>query len=556
MIKPVLPLKLFKTLMMLILTLVILIILTPIIMLAVMYDYKGFKVVADDYEATNVESVVSTGLDEFLIEQNSFDILLSTDQLNGVVVSTLQQQNPNYLNDQVSEDESKYAISESMFGYKGSKATISDDHISLLSGADLNLGFMTYRTTITIKLKALNTEKGISLQLAKLDIGSLPILPIYGFARWVGNIAGYDLNEIIESAVPIGVFDAETMTFDLAVSDLESVLVGNNEQDVLMKALFSFAQQTFGPNDEKLFGIHVKTSQNEAIKGELGVNLNLGLLKTNESFNDYAFTRLDQSQLTQVFQGQMANLLISSLTSTPGTLDLMVEEKVMNQVLDYYLQDSMVVSESLTFNGKTYTITTSPLVIDVKADQKAHVKLFIELSNGTDTFTTMFDIVTTPSLRNKDLVLTIEAAYIGDDVSIDDANIDNILAILGETTLIQGHDIVVENFTDNIANDAVTFSGLSVVENYFIFKLTPSPTLPLYQQIADIQGEIADALNELANDPNFGYINDILTNNTDPAAQQQALLEEIAQLTPTEQQALFDALSQQLDVDLSGLLQP
>lgn len=556
MVRSVFPIKLFKLIFKLILTLLIIILILPIVLLALMYDYSNFKVEVDSqYQNITVEQMMSDSLDSFLNEETEhLEIGLSSEETNGLLIATFRANNPHYLTEDTTalDDDRKYAIYSEPLGYKGSLVDIKDNVLVLTSGADLKLGFITYRTTLKVTLGITATDEGYQLKVENLNIANLPVLPIYGFAKWSAQLFGVDIAAILEDAIPFGTFDAQNLIFDLSMDQISDLLMGNDGSDIL-KALLGFSMQKFGSQNQRLLDIYL----NESSGGAFGVEFRLGLLKTLQTYQPLAHRITTNSELEALYQGQMANLLLSALTSDDGTLSLYLDELVVNQMVDYYLKDTMISEEEIIFNGKTYTLKTEPVSIEIKEQEIMHIKLFMSLKGSdTQTFNTLFDLKTKVELVGKDLVLTVENIGIGDEVSFDNENVALIMSLLGNNDIIVGNQIILKDFTESFVDEAIEIKEIYTQDAVLELVIEPNQDSALYQQISDLKNEIETALYMVASMPEFDAIADAIGNPLEPMTpeKQAEIIDAVNNLSPEEQAEFFTALEGVLTTDLSGLL--
>ncbi|HLT00518.1 MAG TPA: hypothetical protein VK005_03400 [Acholeplasma sp.] len=541
--------KLIKFIFKLVGFLILLSVLMPIILLVIMY--KGYEAPKDDFAnatSTSFEEIAATQLDEFLSDQNatSFNFTFNQANANAALKAIYAAENPNFASDDpnVPESEKKYAIPFADYGgLKGVTIGFADDQVTIEAGVEAGMSNIYYQTTIkivftvSIEQAEVNgaTQNEYRLTIKDISIGNLPILWMYDFANWTyGQISGSDLNTLIGTMVQdFGYFDLNTKSVWIYTEDLINLIKaedGSNE--AMLEALFGFIDD--GDLLDTVFS-----------EGEGGLSIALGQMRSTKIQYVLTSQLQNDADVETMFTGQLTSLLISSLGGS-GTLNYDMHEMAFNQLLDYYVGDSMNITQTLELGAHVYEISTQPIFGKFE-DGKVHFTVIMTLAkqgDATKYFKTDFTLIATPSVSNdkEDLVFTIDEISIGDGILIDSTKVAVILNLIGENEIIVGNQIILADFLGEFASQGVSVEDLLVVGNYLRFELVPTGANA--QILADLQDAIQNALDNVLADPDYANVQDAFDNFlADPEnSDVSEILDSMNDLTPAQQQALFDAL--------------
>lgn len=534
----------------------LILVLLPIILLIIMY--KGYTAPVDDFEqyptGLSFNDIAQNRLDEFLDSADNagsesdatFDFTLTQAEANAALKGLYAVENPNFgsTDTNIPEDERKYAFSFGIGGFKGATATFYEGGMRVEAGGEVSF----YQTTLYVDLKFDINEDDYKLTIADMKIGNLPILWMYDLASWGFSLAtGNDLDTMLEEMVPFGEFDADKKSFTITGETLADLVSGDDNQNSgLMRALLTFI------TDAELLDSGFDEDQG-------GIALKLGLMHSSKTQYVLANQISDEAELTALLEGQMSSILVSSLLSNEPTLNYDMHEVSFNQLLEYYIGRHMSNSVPIEFGDKTYTLETKPLFAKFINNQM-HLTIIMTLSGDTGVFTTDFTLVATPSVaaNGEDLVFTINAVNIGDDLQLAGTpdKVATILGLLptgdGSSYAVDGDKLVLKEFLKDVQGNGVEVEEISVTGSYLRFVLTPDAEAAA--ALEELQNVIDAVLDTVTDNPDFQDVNDALQDyladpeNTDPAV----ILDAINDLTPEQQQELFDNLLGALD-SIDGL---
>ncbi|VEU83093.1 hypothetical protein [Acholeplasma hippikon] len=535
----------------------LLITLSPFILLAIMY--KGYTIPADDFlvtEELSFTDIAARNLDLFLSDpsKESFEFTLTKNEANAAMKTLYAKDNPSFMSEDESlpKEDRLYAIKFGNFGgFKGANITFAEDELTITAGADAGFNGIYYKTTLKITLglviDAVELEDGttqtvIKLAVKSVNIGNLPVFWMYDGANWlVKQIFKKSINEFIQQSIQgLGNFDLDTRTVVITSKDILG-FVNNSNENAMLDAVFAMV-------DELELIESTFTDTHGGLKLELGKlrSTDAGYVLTSQLQND--------QDVETLFTGQLSSLLVSTLLSNESTLKYNMHEMAFNQLLDYYVRDSMNISEKIELGGEAYLIQTEPLFARFVNNQ-VHFNIILKIvkeSDPTKQFKTSFILKTTPSVNASDLVFTITEVGIGDTETVSSATIEKVLKLVGETDIIQGNQIILEDFLNEFATQGVTVKQISVNGSYLVFELEPNGTNA--SVLAELQDAISDALNDVLQDPEYADVldafEDFLANPT--SNDTSGILDAINNLDPTQQSLLFDQLLDSLG-DISNL---
>src|SRR5690554_3335425 len=211
-----------------------------------------------------------------------------------------------------------------------------------------------------------------------------------------------------------------------------------------------------------------------------------------------------------------------------------MHEDAFNQLVAYYIGDSMDMTQSFDFEDYEYTLETLPLYANF-INNKIHFTIIMKLyntANPTDVFQTDFTLLTTPSIstNKKDLIFSIDSINIGDDTTVTNDKVSTILALVGENEMIDGDRIVLKDFMDNFSNAAMSVQSVRVYGKYLRFVVEPTATNQ--QAFDDLQDAIDQALQTVLLDPTYSAMLDAYQDDPDNS---EGILNAFNDLSPAEQ---------------------
>ncbi len=552
--------KLIKLIFKIVGILLLILILLPIIALIIMY--KGYTPPVGDFEAhptgLSFDQIASNKIDDFLDaadedgqqDEATFDFVLTEAEMNVALKGLYAADNPNFGSSDTNlpELERKYAMAfGENGGFKGATATFYEGGFQVEAGVEAGFSGIYYQTTVFVDFEFAVTEGEYKLTLKDIKFGNLPILWMYDLASWgFSQFAGQDLNEMIAGFIPFGEFDGETKSVSVTGESLADLVADPNDPNSgLVKALLTFI------NDAELLESGFEDSNG-------GMSLRLGLMHSSKE--QYVLTDSigDDTELQSMLTGQMSSILISALLSGESTLNYDMHEVAFNQLLDYYIGNSMIMTQGFEFGGKTYQLQTNPLFAKFINNQ-LHLTIIMTLSGDAGTFKTDFTLVATPSVHTngEDLVFTIGSVNLGDGLQLA-SNPEKVATILGlipagdgESYEVDADKLVLKGFLTDVQGQGVEVNDIKVLGQYLRFELTP--TGDAADALSELQDAINDALDAVANLPGFEDIADALDEFiNDGATDPSIILDAINDLTPEEQEQFFQDLVDALG-DLEGL---
>ncbi|MFA5691979.1 MAG: hypothetical protein WC907_00050 [Acholeplasmataceae bacterium] len=550
----------FKLIFKLIGLLMLIITLLPIIFLVIMYkDYKPPINDFETHETLSFNSILENKIDEFLADDTAmgFEITLEDGETNKVLKDFYASNNPNFgkTDESIPKKERLYAQSfGDNGGFKGVTVKFSEDYIQVEAGIEAGFSNIYYKTTVLIKFKletlpvVIDDEHLTQYKLTIKDIklGNLPILWMYDLTDWgFGLIAGNSLDNTIKDIVSgFGNYDLKTKSVWVTTNDLLNLIEGDSDSKAMLEALFGFI------DEEEL--LEFKTEDNKA-----GIEFKLG--KARSTKDPYLLNHhiTSESELNQMFQGQLTSLLLSSLDDNSETIKYNMHEQSFNQMLEYYVGNQMDITETFEIAGAQYELKTKPLFGEFD-DDKVNLTIIMTLNKvgETDLFKTHFTLVTTPGVLNdSDLVFNIVEIELGDNLTISNDKLKAILNLIGDNDFIEDDKIIIKDFLTEFKSTGVSVEDIKVKGKYLRFYLKPDNM----DLLAELQGAISDALEDVLSDPEYSDVDDAYNNYLlDPNDDNlDEIMDAINNLSPEKQEELFNAILDGLDdIDDLGDLIP
>ncbi|ABX81945.1 hypothetical protein [Acholeplasma laidlawii] len=537
----------------------LLIVLTPVIVLVVMY--KGYSAPVDDFSANeglSFNDIASNKLDEFIADENalSFDFVLTSSEANAALKDIYAAENPDFgkTDETIDLNARKYAIAfgNNNGGFKGVTLAFNETGLTIEAGLDAGFSNIYYQTTLYLDLD-INIEQvevdnelitQYKLTIKEIKFGNMPILWMYDAADFIVSRFTEDgLNGLIQNAVSgFGNYDLKTKSIWVNTKDLINLISKEDDPNRLMiEALLGFVDE-----EELLvsgFGEDVG-----------GIGIALGKMRSTETPYQTTNQISDETELNNMFESQLTTLLLSSITGG-SSLNYDMHEETFNQLIEYYVGESMDMSQTFEFDENIYVLETLPLYARF-IDNRVHFTIIMKLYNQTDpskVFQTDFTLVSIPSISDdkQDLVFTIDVIHIGDDTTVTNNKVATILNLVGENEMIVGNQIILKDFMGNFAGQSTTVDSVAVSGKYLRFVVTPTGANAAI--LAELQDAIDAALTTILLNPDYAALEDVYTN--DPT-DTEGLLDALNTLTPQEQQAFYNSLYLTLgtSVDVDSLL--
>ena len=355
--------KLIKLVFKIVGILMLIAVLLPIIFLVIMY--KGYTPPVEDFEAhptgLSFDEIASNKIDDFLDasdepgqeDQATFDFVMTEAEVNVALKGMYAAENPNFgsTDTNIPELERKYAMAfGENGGFKGATASFYEGGMQIEAGVEAGFSGIYYQTTVFVDFKFEMIEGDYKLTLKDIKLGNLPILWMYDLASWgFGQFAGQDLNSMIASFITFGEFDGNTKSVTVT-GDTLAELVSDPEDpnSGLVQALLTFI------TDAELLEPGFDDDNG-------GMSLKLGMMHSSKTQYALVNTIDSETELQAMLSGQMSSILVSALLSGEPSLNYDMHEASFNQLLDFYIGDSMNTTQTFEFGSKTYTLETNPL---------------------------------------------------------------------------------------------------------------------------------------------------------------------------------------------------
>lgn len=537
----------------------LIIFLTPIIMMVVMYkDYTAPVADFETHPTLSFTDIAANKLDTFLADDQaeSFDFTLSKAEANAALKSIYAAENADFGKTDVSIPEAnrKYAIPfGSNGGFKGASMTFDETGLTIEAGVEAGFSGIYYKTTVLIDLdiviEQVTVDDAVQTQyklvIKNISFGNMPILWMYDIANFGFSLfSETDLNGFIKSTVEgFGNYDLNTKSIWLNTNDIINLVSDESDPNrAMFEALLGFI------DEENLLTSGFGDNQG-------GISIGLGQMRSTETQYVTSSQIDNETDLQEMFTGQLTSLFISSLGSG-STLNYDMHEDSFNQLLEYYVGDSMNITETFEFGLNIYEISTKPIFARFVSGQ-VHFTIIMTLNKQGDNinvFQTDFTLKAVPSVSadKQDLVFTIDTIDIGDDTTVSNEKVTTILALVGDSEMIVGNQIILEDFMGEFTAEGVSVNDVLVNGVYLRFVLEPNGANA--QILSDLQDAIDDALDIILLNPDYQEVLDAY--NTLSGGDTSGMLDAINELTPEQQAALYDSLFSTLgSVDgLEGLI--
>ena len=543
---------------------ILIIIAIPVVMLFLMFDFGNYQPPINDFTPDNsitFQTLVAERIDSFILEdKEAIDLSISAAQINAMVVQALISNNPYYPSD---NEDGMYLINFDNFGgIRGITAYIWDDVIRVEVGVHARISFFTYRIRLRLDLRVVESTEGFEMEILRFNISNLPIKAIYGVANWALGLAGIDFTETIEDAIPIGTFDYQNLRFTLTYDEIFAML---GDEDGMISLLQMLATTEFGPDHKRLFNVGLYADDDPLVRGKLSLLLNFGLFRTNRPSYVLPHQITSEDELNQLFQGQISNMLLSSLSSASGEglyLDLSVD--LLNEILAFQLGagESIMHEMEIDLGGEIFTLSIETPFIDITVNtfgaRSTNINIFLNLSSErvNASFRSLFTLATDIRLaeNGEDIVFYINAISIG-DFSLEGEFIYLLLDMV-QSDMISGRTITLIGFAENILQAGVEINRLVTLNNAIRLYVAPTDS-DLLNTINSIKDAMNDVLANLADPtgslsaPEFDDVRDEINNVLDQISSGEEpdmndLLDAINSLSPEDQETFYNDMIDQL----------
>jgi hypothetical protein len=584
-----------KKLFSLVFLLLVLAILSPVILLALMYQSDISSGLPTETYMMNVSpsQIVSQELDDSLAALDNLDedivFSFSEETLNTLIYASFTQAeglNPEYQPESDCEtDACQFLITENITDdltlyLKGIWVELSDDQISVFVSGSMNWqDRFNYQTILSLVFNITDDEDAYRLNVDRVRLGRLPVTSQF-VGRILGlieNLSGQPVLEV-ESDLPVGSLDLETFSITIPKAEIVSTVKENQELEnnlligELIEIFFENQLLTF-KLEEQAFNFYFKSSL-------LLSDETTTLPASIEDLYD-ATTPLD---LNAYFQDQFQEFLLSQALLGETTFNL--NQRVLNTIVASSLQGA----EGLPDFSWTY--------LDVDGNEEsitARVEgVWITLNESSIIFHALFDIASFPSLveftldsvpSDDPLLLVYEingltmgkSPLVLDDPFLIIDDVEAFIPIIRDTLtndFIQFNELnqleiggaALENYLNTfLESSGITLADISVVDEAILLGFNLDPNL---QSLFD---SYANAINDVLGNENFvggltealdpasspeaeEFINEVTTiseklndNQTVSSEDVDGLLDEFADLSQEEQEAFFNVMQSLID---------
>ncbi len=529
----------------------------PLIMLGAMY--KSVDIPLESFEGTSaapLTQMIEEEMDLFLDNPTSASAIrlaIAQEDANAMLMEQFLEINPNYLNENASDDERNYVLREEYYAYQGSWVTFDDDVVEIESGIHAFAGGFTYKTRLLIAFKITIDTDEIVLKLDKLSIGNAPLEWTFSTASWIAEqVTGQDIKGLIDDQLGgLATFDAVEREVRINIDTaLEQFMSEDPENLALINSLLAFIDE----NELLKIGF---------TEGEFGVDLNLG--KTVDNAQVFQLQEIDKiindTQLQTILATKASAMIFSTLGSENPTPFIDLDALTLNRVFDYFMLDAQVspgVLQEVPILEKYMMRAYVPYVTIIDGVFVVNVPIAIEnIEAPENRYQTIIKIDATPEIDGSDLRIVLNALSAG-EVVLGNEHIGNILTVLGNDNgfIIDGA-FVIENFDEQMDAAGMGIESVVLTDNALRLYVSLSETIP----VAEIQEAVQTVLDIIADNPNYppelnDAINDVLDSLLDPEMDTETavleLIAEIENLTDEEQEELFnDLIAAFEDTDLN-----
>lgn len=396
------------------LTVLAILIAIPLIMFS-----KNYKVPVNQYSETETYYMKHFD-DEFQLLQTTpskqyINTTLTEIYINQFIKNELFKDNPKFMNPAYEgELEYKYMYVSSGGGMKaaikGLFTDIKGNQIDIILSVDMLLGkTKLYQTGVLLRVDIDHQTDGtFVLKVNRVVFGRtrMPLKNGIGMTNYVmKKINGKTLNEVVNGALPLGVFESKNATLTIKESDvIDYVQKSHDGYGILVKLVY----------DHDLIEIDVI---------EDGVKLGLGLGKLRKPTTDPTrpvFEPLTTPEEQVAFMGSLNTRLAAGFIANPANPYVDLNEIEANQILDYSLKDSVKFSQNFPIKISPtetieYTIESSNLFLTMAGSTlKLHLEFSIARENVIDKFYIQLNMNSNIDMVGEDIVITMIDAYVSD----------------------------------------------------------------------------------------------------------------------------------------------
>lgn len=530
----------------------------PLILLGLMYKPMDNPLLELDGDNTiTLQEDLEASFNAFLASE-TFDepvvFALTDEDINGLLVSVFQEMNAAFL------DTEDYVIREEYFGFSGAWVTFNEGEIELQAKLDIFVPIgdnpFVFQTGVEVVLKPTISLEAITIEVESVSIGNLPILWMFDLAAWgLGLALDIDIDEMINSFLEgFGGFNEEDKSITINIQNLiETQLPINEDAKALVSEMITFVSAA------SLIEIDTQDSQIE-------VSIAMNLLTTDiEPFvleeDDRIVTSDDfQTLFTSLFDPYAiaGSMIEASLLGVPFTPYVDINELMLNQLIDYTIQD-------MIFEGSLVSTETGNYQVEVLApfmrNLAIHVPFRITNTLTFDAFTSYVIVGTSYELIESDLHIQLTSVTLG-TLELDDTLLNSILDNVPTNDMISGNAIVISDLDTLFGSAGISLQAIESYDNYIRVLVTANETLD-FTVVEDLVDDILTTFTENPNIPasvaeaTQDVLDAVLAGDSEAVqAQVENLIETFETLTEEEQAILaaeIEALIANSDIDFNDL---
>lgn len=532
----------FKKLFLFVFSLIVLGILSPVILLGLIYqgDLQS-ALPTSAYEAgltpaQTLSDDIDATLNQLSTSEEDIQFTLSEKTLNSLIFATLTQGealNPTYAPSTDCEtDACQYLITEEITPdifarLKGIWVELDDDQVTVFVGVSVEWQErFTYGTILSLRFDLTDEVDEYQLRIDQIRLGRLPITSRFlgRILTWIENAMGQPVLEV-ENTLPVGTLNLENFSYTILKSEIVTLLKDNEELEnaalaaQLLEIVFEKEIITF-KIEEKAFNFKFRSSLFFSDEDTTLPPSVAALYETSSPLNleSYLQERFEEFILTQALLGETSLRFNERVFNTIIASGLNGEEGLPN--FSYEYQDK----------------AGNPEVIEMKVEG-----VWVNLSTDAFKIQALFNLASIPSLMefvltavpsndSFEIVYEIESLSIGKSLSNpnkEDVTIDDFSALIPflksfiENEFIQFNDqdqLVIggaslETYINTfLQGSGIELSGIRVQDEAMVLDLQLDPAL---QTLFD---NYANAINEVLTNEDFtNALNSALdpTNNED-----------------------------------------
>lgn len=587
-----------KKLFLLIFMLIVLVILSPVILLGLMYQgdlESALPISAYEVGLTPAQTLsddIDATLDQLSTPEEDIKFTLSEETLNSLIFASLTQVeglNPAYAPSTDCEtDACQYLITEEIttetFGrLKGIWVELEDDQITISLGASLEWQErITYGTILSLTFDVTDEVDQYQLRIDSIRLGRLPITSRFlgRVLSWIENATGQPVLEV-ENNLPVGTLDVESFSYTLLKSEIVTLVEENEELEnralaaQLLEIVFEKEIITF-KIEEDAFNFNFRSS---LFLSDEDTSMPPAVASLYEASNPI--------DLDSYLQGRFEEFILTQ--ALLGETSFRLNERVFNTIIASGLNGEQGLPD---FSYEYQDKDGNPEVIEMKVEG-----VWVNLSTEEFTIQALFNLASKPSLMEVvlmavpsdnpfEIIYEIETLSIGkslsnpskEDVTIDDFSalipflksfIENEFIEFNESNQLVIGGASLETYINTfLQGSGIQLSGIRVQDEAMVLDLQLDPALQtLFDNYANAINDaltnegfteaLNSALDAANNEEAEAVINQLTTitdklSNDEPVSEEDvsAFIDAFDELSTDDQAAFFSAIQGFIDPSL------